>query len=164
MDYLRLVIIVIGLVPASIIDIKTKKIPNYISFSLMGAGLVWGLIFNFNTLWQDMIAFLVLFILGIIGIMGIGDIKIYMGITLFCGWRISLISLFFAEILLFLFNVIVHPQKSFSALKHTMNAIVSLNFSSINKNEDKQAFAPYITVGFITAYILMAITKVLEVF
>lgn len=164
MEYLRLMIIMIGLVPASIIDIKTKKIPNYISFPLMGAGLVWGLIFNFNTLWQDMIALLVLFILGIIGVIGIGDIKIYMGITLFCGWRISLISLFFAEILLFLFNVIVHPKELLSALKQTLNAIVSLNFFLINNNENKQAFGPYITIGFLTAYILMAITKVLEVF
>lgn len=76
---------------ASFTDLKTRKIPNKLTFSAMLAGLVLNLVlFGFKGLIGSFLGILMgfaAFIFFAIGALKAGDVKLYMAIGAFTGWR-----------------------------------------------------------------------------
>ena len=76
---------------ASFTDLKTRKIPNKLTFSAMLAGLACNLVlFGFKGLTGSFLGILMgfaAFIFFAIGALKAGDVKLYMAIGAFTGWR-----------------------------------------------------------------------------
>lgn len=148
MLYIELIILIAFSIPAAVIDCKTLKIPNQISFVFMGIGLSWGIVTRFNLFWQDLIAFFIIFILGYFRIMGLGDIKMLMAIALLSGWIVALLSFVFGCIVFLVFNLIFKPKVLFSS----------------DKYKQKQPFYIHIFIGSIISYIFLYNFLLKEVF
>ncbi|MGE5605092.1 MAG: prepilin peptidase [Bacteroidota bacterium] len=86
--YMTLGSIVVGL-SAALLDIKYRKIPNWLTFPAMLTGVILNLIFNFKSwhlsLLGLLVGLLILLIPFILGGIGAGDVKLLMALGAFLG-------------------------------------------------------------------------------
>ena len=173
MEPLKLAIIVyvsLILIISSIVDIKTKKIPNWITLPAIVVGM--GISFWMN--WQGalMILGIFLFIIvtssfGIYG--GMGDVKLFMALIALTHWDF-IPSLFISIILFILTYVLIFPNTAFNSLGNVFSKIrFSMSLSvlmyylaskcKVKKKEVRDMpYAPFISMG----YLILFIAKVIE--
>jgi len=152
------------LIPATVIDVKKHKIPNFITFPFILVSFILACCFSLNGLWESFIGIAILFCVVFIEAMGIGDVKLLMGLTLLSGWRVSLMTLTFGIVLFLLYEFIRHPKKIWKKSKIALQAIRLKSALLLNDKTYKKPFALYLTIGYIIAYTLMDFLHVLEVF
>jgi len=125
------------LIPIFFIDFKKGIIPNSLSYGLIISGFILSLFTHsfFPSLWGIGIGggiFLAIYFLGYLFLkqegIGMGDVKMAMGIGAFLGWRISLVAFFIS----FLIGGVV---AAFLLLAH------------LKKRKDKLPFAPFLVMG-----------------
>jgi prepilin peptidase CpaA len=94
------VIICIGIVIAgAIIDIRTRKIPNNLTFSLVLTGLIYNVIYSgWSGLYEGFLSLIITLGLLIVpyalGMLGAGDVKLMVGIGVLMGYKFSLLNIF----------------------------------------------------------------------
>jgi len=97
-----LVVFLIGVgaytVTAAISDIRIKKIPNKLTLPFFGAGIVYQLVFHgLAGLGEGFFGFAVgfglLFLLWVIGSGGGGDVKLMGGLSMWLGWKLTIMVL-----------------------------------------------------------------------
>lgn len=105
-------IVIIVLIIASITDIKTREVPDWINFSLIplgiGINLIWSLATNnWNFIIFSLTGFIALFIIALLmfytGQWGGGDSKMLMGLGALIGLKLSLDS----TLISFLINIVI---------------------------------------------------------
>lgn len=105
-------IVIIVLIIASITDIKTREVPDWINFSLIplgiGINLIWSLATNnWNFIIFSLTGFIALFIIALLmfytGQWGGGDSKMLMGLGALIGLELSLDS----TLISFLINIVI---------------------------------------------------------
>lgn len=153
MLYIEFLILLSFLVPASIIDCKTKHIPNAISFSFMAIGLIWNIVFDIDNLIFNAIAFLLIFIFGYFRFMGLGDIKMLMGIALFSGWQYALCSLILGSVLLLFYSLVFHFAHLKSAVRGFINALKYKHLYLLRTGKSFP-FMIFISIGCIGYYLI----------
>ena len=125
------------LIPIFFIDLEKKIIPNSLSYGLIISGIIFGILTRsfFSSLWGTGLAsaiFLAIYLVGYLLLreegIGMGDIKMAMGIGAFLGWKISLVAFFIS----FLFGAVV---------------AILLLLTGLKKRKDKLPFAPFLTSG-----------------
>jgi len=156
-EVFKILTLIFFLMFAVITDMNKQIIPNYITFSLMFIGVVYTSIFARSELIPNLIALIVMFFIGMLGLIGLGDIKLLMGINCLCGWRIMLIGLFFACLLCILYTLVTKPSEVIDATKSLIQATKTRNKMLITG--EKKPFAPYIAFGVFTAYVVIAVLK-----
>lgn len=157
-EYIAFVLIVIVGVLASIFDCRTMKIPNAISFSFMGVGIVWNALFNKESWWMNLIAFVIIFLFGSLRLMGLGDIKMLMGLTLIAGWYCTLLSILFSCVLFALIQMVFRFKQTWYTINNTLFLIKTGNVTEIKKStvvSDKKPFFIYILFGYIISFFLI---------
>ncbi|WP_408956426.1 prepilin peptidase [Natroniella sp. ANB-PHB2] len=92
------------LIPASVIDLQKRIIPNQINYFGIGVGLIFSLLFNHISLISSLLGIVIaggaLLLLAVVsGSMGMGDVKFLAMIGSFVGARVALYSLFFGSLL-----------------------------------------------------------------
>lgn len=152
-DVVKFAIIVAFLLAASICDILTGKIKNYLTLPVLLAGLVYTVKFEPDNT-QSLIIFLVaMFILGCIGISGWGDVKCIMALASFSGWKIAVATFVFSQVLLFIKYMIMSPKQAVREVCD--NAIqVAERKVTIDRTKEKHLLAPFLLVGYIIASVV----------
>ncbi len=105
-------LVIILVVVAAIWDIKTQKIPNYLTFPSWGIGIIYhmsqngidGLIFSIKGLFLGMALLLFFYVLK--G-MGAGDVKLMGAVGALLGWEGVLKAFFFSAIIGGIYSIIV---------------------------------------------------------
>ncbi len=91
---------------AATLDIRTRRIPNWLTF----AAAITGLILTYIMDWREgivrTIAVTAVFFAGATGCLGLGDLKLFMALTALQGVLPSLISIFIASCALLIVKVI----------------------------------------------------------
>ena len=148
--YSQSTILLIALIIATICDVKKKLIPNLLTFPLILISLIFSFCYRTSDLVVDLIAVVALFLVGTLNIMGFGDIKLLMGITLLCGWKIAIRGIIIALILLLLYDIIKRLLKG----ENPLLTLVRLVKSATGDNT-KYAFAPFLSIGVSVSFVYM---------
>ena len=147
------IIITIGLLVASaIIDKRSLKIPNFLTFPGFIVGAVLCVFSNgFGEMGLRFIAVAVLFLGYMIKLLSGGDTKLLMAVTMLQGILGMLITLILANVVLLVWKLIKSRHEAVNAIREglfLMNGSVGSPYSN-GDNERKISFAPYLLIGFL---------------
>ena len=143
------------LVTASLIDIKTKKIPNYITLPAFIIAVILTIIYARSSFLENTIATIVCFTFGALGLMGLGDIKLIMCIIMLCGWHTALFGVLFSAFIFVAIHFLQHPDTIIGEIK---KAVLGVFKGTLHVNgESRKAFAPYISVGTLISYVIITL-------
>ena len=138
---------------ASITDLKTRKIPNKLTFSAMLAGLACNLVlFGFKGLIGSFLGILMgftAFIFFAIGALKAGDVKLYMAIGAFTGWRFCgyaiVYSILVGGVAAFIFMLLRKSGRT--ALKNLKNYFVNMFYTHHFYMYQSQDTSSYFSFG-----------------
>lgn len=143
-------ITLIILIISAIFDKKTMRIPNWLTFGGMGAGLLITYIISYQAGYINTGVILLLFFLGMTDFVGLGDLKLLMALVALQGWLPTLITLGIASIGLVIIKV--------------KNEHYSVNMKRLKDKElaaegIKVPFAPYLLAGYIMYLMYFVVDK-----
>lgn len=138
---------------ASFTDLKTRKIPNKLTFSAMLAGLVLNLVlFGFKGLTGSFLGILMgfaAFIFFAIGALKAGDVKLYMAIGAYTGWRFCgyaiVYSILVGGVAAFIFMLMRKSGRT--ALKNLKNYFVNMFYTRRFYMYQPQEASSYFSFG-----------------
>ena len=138
---------------ASITDLKTRKIPNKLTFSAMLAGLACNLVlFGFKGITGSFLGILMgfaAFIFFAIGALKAGDVKLYMAIGAFTGWRFCgyaiVYSILVGGVASFIFMLLRKSGRP--ALKNLKNYFVNMFYTHHFYMYQSQDTSSYFSFG-----------------
>lgn len=152
---MEILILYIVLTIASIWDIKTFKIPNALVFSSMVLGICLSFFENgFNGMFISLLSIVIIFVIflpiWIFKIMGAGDIKLYMAISSFLGWKMTLSISYYSIIIgALMFMFFIHPKRIYSMFKEFFFLIFYKIPLLSDGNKRKLQFSVPIFIAFI---------------
>lgn len=150
---LRAILAAVICLAAAIFDIKTKRIPNSLTFSTICIGIIFSAFTRSMT--ENLIiigVIIVWFFLGMTNFLGLGDIKLIMAVTAIGGWQMGLFSFVVGILLLCLFALICNPIETGIYIKKFFRRL-RFKKEPIYKKSTKYKFVPFMFVGVIV-YIL----------
>lgn len=138
---------------ASFTDLKTRKIPNKLTFTAMPAGLILNLVlFGFKGLAGSILGILMgfaAFIFFAIGALKAGDVKLYMAIGAFTGWRFCgytiVYSILAGGVAAFVFMLLRKSGRT--ALKNLKNYFVNMFYTRHFYMYQPQEASSYFSFG-----------------
>ncbi len=138
---------------ASFTDLKTRKIPNKLTFSAMLAGLVCNLVlFGFKGITGSLLGILMgfaAFIFFAIGALKAGDVKLYMAIGAFAGWHFCgyaiVYSILVGGVASFIFMLLRKSGRT--ALKNLKNYFVNMFYTRHFYMYQPQEASSYFSFG-----------------
>jgi Flp pilus assembly protein protease CpaA len=139
------------LIFASIYDKRTKTIPNWLTFPYMLIGIIFTAVFRSDSITSCVIGMAIIFAFGIFGATGMGDIKLLMAVSSFCGAWIAIWTLGIASALLPLTMLFKDSKKAKQAIANVYSAIFYKGrlVNGESSDNEKYAFAVYIAAGYI---------------
>ena len=143
---------IVAIIPATVVDIRTMRIPNAITFPLMSLGIAATAIFNTANLSQCIIAMAALFLFGATGLVGLGDIKLLMVVASTCGIMFTIVTIGIAAITLLVKELITDYKQTRGYIAQGLFMIVRCNMSMIDRGGKKVPMAIYILIGYACAF------------
>ena len=141
MDWITVAISLVIAALAAIWDIRTGKIPNFLTFPSMLFGTIYACAMGTETGLERILLLVVLFVIGSSNIFGMGDLKLIMAIGALNGIFCIGITVAFAA-----FMVII--------IKAGYRSLSELKFDKRYGTERSVKFAPYLFVGLVIGVIL----------
>lgn len=139
---------------AAILDIKTEKIPNKLTFTAIIIGLIMtALLKPFTSLAASVFFIAALFFLGMSSFIGLGDIKLLMTITALGGCKMCVISFIVGVLCLCACASIFNPIETYIYIQKMLQRL-RFKRQKINKESTKYKFAPFLFLGTIFFIIL----------
>ena len=115
LDYVILGYVFLTLFLSSIIDVSTKRIPNWITMPAIGVGMVMSFMQNWQTGIIVTIILVFLFLTSGLGLYGgMGDLKLFMGLIALTHWDF-LYALLISIILFIGFFLLKYPYAVFAS-------------------------------------------------
>ena len=139
---------------AGIIDVKTRKIPNYITFPAFGIGIV--LTFFINGIYSliPVLLFTVfMFGISIFGIMGLGDVKLLIAESSLVGVFNALLTLSIGSIAVVVIYFLTKPKMMESEVRLGLINLSTGNWKGVFDGKTIP-MAPFLLIGFIGATII----------
>ena len=168
LDYVILGYVFLTLFLSSIIDVSTKRIPNWITMPAIGVGMVMSFMQNWQTGIIVTIILVFLFLTSGLGLYGgMGDLKLFMGLIALTHWDF-LYALLISIILFIGFFLLKYPYAVFASFEKIFSKIrvtypISLMFIKLQskckkkKGNEKMPYAPFIAAGYFVYYGLKVI-------
>ena len=165
MNYIiiKTTLMILVLILSSIADIKTTKIPNIITLPFLFIATIITCIYNRGTLIENIIAIIGLYFLSVIGVMGMGDIKLVMGLTMLVGVKTTLYGVLLSCIALAVYSFSKDTETTTKEIKLALKSLTQMDISSIAMSQHKIVFAPFLSIGYSLVYILTTIIPALGV-
>lgn len=149
------------LVVATICDLATRKIPNWLTLPALLFG-VCVTCYHSPERTKELTVFIgIFFIMGCIGVTGWGDVKCAMAVASFVGWLPAAISFVVANILLFVRYMIFTPKKAFNDFKDNTKQLITANVK-IDETKPKHVFSPFLLAGYVVSVIVLYIIQKME--
>ena len=144
---------------ATICDICTHKIPNWLTFpALLAGGIITYHYFPDNIRSLSIFVF-IMFIFGCMGISGWGDIKCVMAIAALNDWFVASVMYVAAQALLFVRYLVCFPNTAKKDFTDNAKQLAT-NTLSIDKTQPRHLLAPFLMFGYLAALsILYLITR-----
>lgn len=146
------VVALIFLTVATICDIKTGKIPNWLTLPSLILGTIIAYCLPRPIFIQFCLFFVAFFALGCIGIAGWGDIKCVMVVAAFTGWLSATSTFVIANIILFFSYLIFDPKSAAYKFKKEAVELFAAR-TKIDENKSRYALAPFLLAGYILTLI-----------
>lgn len=137
---IRVSILTIFLIAAAMIDFRTRRIPNALTFPLIIFGVLEAIFFSRDRLFLILISLAVLVLISLLPGIGMGDIKLLMGMAAWTSPVNVLLSLAFASIL-----VVIAKRAKPSML----NLLIMSNTPPNKDKTNSVPFAPYLLGAYI---------------
>lgn len=139
------------LMAAAIADGQDRRIPNKITLPFLLCGLLYSVLTNAESLILKIVFLIIMFLFGWTGLIGLGDIKLIMGLGTMWDPAGALLTVALASVFVFAVNAVKYPyivrQQIQGAFQH-----ITRRKELPNKTETNSVpFAPYL----LTAYILL---------
>lgn len=151
-DLISIVITIGLLIAAAIIDKRSLKIPNYLTFPGFVVGTVLCVLSNgFGEMGLRFIAVAVLFLGYMIKLLSGGDTKLLMAVAMLQGILGMLITLILANVVLLVWKLIQSKYEAINAIREglfLMNGSAGSPYTN-GDSERKISFAPYLLFGFL---------------
>lgn len=139
---------------ACITDIKSLKIPNKLTVPFICVSLLFNLIWDRNAIMVNFIAAAIILLIGLMGGIGAGDSKLLIGCAFLTGWKVTTIGAYLALLVFVVLHICKSPRQSAMFMKKlTQGNILRC------RNTEESPFAPYITAGIATIYIISKICE-----
>lgn len=152
-NIIQFIIITFFLIAASICDITTGKIKNWLTFPALLTGLAYTFVYARNNLQSTIIFLVAMFILGCIGLSGWGDIKCVMALAALSDWKVAAAAFVGSQALLFIKYLILTPKQAIKDVRE--NAIqLSERKISIERTQEKHLLAPFLLASYIIVSII----------
>lgn len=136
-------VMLIAMIICAVTDIRKHKIYNFVTFPL----IIFGLIFGPDVLYVRILWVLFLFILGMFSIIGLGDIKLWMGMGTVMGVLNACYSMMAACIFFIAILSIFDKKDRMIIYTHLKNIMLNQKPHMIT-DEKPKPFAPYMLAGF----------------
>lgn len=137
------VILIILLLAAAFFDVTKNKIPNFLTFPVICAGIILNIIVNgfsgfLFSLYGFFFGLAIFFIPFAFGLMGAGDVKLMAAVGTLKGFRFTVISTFFSSVagLIVVFGYLIYKKKIFSYFKKYFVALIRLILLKINFSDE----------------------------
>lgn len=150
---IRSVIAAVICLAAAVFDIKTRKIPNKLTFPAIIVGMFLTLVFrplSYTIVIVSILGFL--FFFGMTDFIGLGDIKLLMAVIAVGGWEMGTWAFLLAILLLFFYACIENPIETYIYIEK-MFARLKFKRRAVNKESTRYVFAPFLLLG-VTIYIV----------
>lgn len=154
MDWITVAISLVIAALAAIWDIRTGKIPNFLTFPSMLFGTIYACAMGTETGLERILLLVVLFVIGSSNIFGMGDLKLIMAIGALNGIFCIGITVAFAAFMVIIMDVIRNRQKAWIDIKAGYRSLSELKFDKRYGTERSVKFAPYLFVGLVIGVIL----------
>lgn len=145
-NIIAIVVSFILLIWVTIIDVKTMKIPNYLTLSAIAVGAVLSFA---GCGWKETLLrfamVIILFFAYAIHLLAGGDIKLLMALTMLQGVLPMLISLILGNLLLLGITAMQSPS---SAMEYIRGGLFLMNGVEYGVDQRKVALSPYILAGY----------------
>ena len=150
-DLISIAVTIGMLIAAAILDKKTLKVPNYLTFPGFFAGIILCILSNgFGEMGLRFITIAILFLVYMTKILAGGDIKLLMALTMLHGTLGMLITLILANIVLLVWKLIQSRTEAVTAIKDGLFLINGWGSSTYSDNDARKiALAPYMLIGFV---------------
>lgn len=154
MNWITIVISLVVAALAAIWDIRTRKIPNFLTFPAMLFGIIYACTMGTEIGLERILLLIVLFMIGASNLFGIGDLKLIMAIGALNGTLCMGITVAFAALLIIIWDAITHWREAWIDIKAGCRFIFTLNFDKSYGTQRSVKFAPYIFAGLIIGVLL----------
>lgn len=160
-ELIRAGIVLAMLIIATICDLTTRKIPNWLTLPALLFGVCMTGYYSPEKTKELAIFLGVFFMMGCIGVTGWGDIKCVMAVASFVGWIPATISFVVANIFLFVRYMMFTPKEAINNLKDNAKQLITANVK-IDETKPKHIFAPFLLTGYVVATTVLFIIQKME--
>jgi Flp pilus assembly protein protease CpaA len=139
---------IIILFVCSVIDYKTRRVPNKLTFPLIAIGIILSIIIDSSSFFLSCCASLIFLLMGFLPCIGMGDIKLLVGLSWYFNPYLVMISLAVASILVVAHRLILYPHLTFYQILTRGLKPVKLQDIEEKNASNSVAFAPYLLFAF----------------
>ena len=137
------------LIAATITDINFRKIPNYITFPFIFAGLVLTGVFSPSDYFVKTVTLVILFFCGMTNVIGLGDIKLIMALCAIWHPFYALISVAVASVIIFIWQLIKNPKSTIQGINKSLLFLTGQYKPEDRTEKNTAPFAPYLSLAYI---------------
>lgn len=133
------------LITATIFDVKTRRIPNALTFPMILCGLLLSIFLRPDALYMSVIGIIISFFFSFIPGIGMGDIKLIMGLCFYINPIHVMLAFALASILVVVKHLIKNPK--------SLNMFIMTLYLGMLTNPEKKVpsnsvvFAPYLLIS-----------------
>ncbi|MBQ3010707.1 MAG: prepilin peptidase [Oscillospiraceae bacterium] len=139
----------LALAVSSLYDLKYRRVPNVVTISLMLYGLLLTCLTELPMLPYKLFYAACLFFFGMTGLLGLGDIKLLIGLGVVWGPEYALLSAALASLVIFLHHIIRHRTGLLSLLKRSSLCLLRMRPTQERDSYNSVPFAPYLLFSYI---------------
>jgi prepilin signal peptidase PulO-like enzyme (type II secretory pathway) len=144
---------------AAVIDARQKRIPNFVTFPAMVLSGVAVLAVSPASLPGHLLTAVVTAVLGASGVMGMGDVKLFMVISIATGAFHTALTAGGAAVLLLVCEFVMYPASTSAYMLTGVRALVTFDLGGADKEGAKVPFAPYVAAAFFACEIAFFLAR-----
>lgn len=144
LQIVRVCIALICLIIASITDLKTRRVPNALTFPMIIAGLLLNVFCSPDRLIVSFVLLAICFIFAVMPGVGMGDVKLLMGMGMFLSATNVMLELALASILVLVVQFIKYPHLTvLTVITHRLRPVSKAEAAGKDIS-NSIPFAPYL--------------------
>lgn len=134
---------------SSVYDMKYRRVPNTVTFPMMLAGLLLTCVMELHLLPYKLLYASCLFFFGMTGLLGLGDIKLLIGLGTVWKPEYALFCAALASLFIFLHHILRRRTELGSLFQKSCLCLLHLRPTQERNSDNSAPFAPYLFLAYI---------------